>query len=232
MIFKIKMFGFCIFAIILTGCGSGGGGTTTNNTVDPSTSYKVFAPHSWLPGTQYTFLYSGSDTQGFTYTGQISWAKRNDTTYNGTPATQVDAFVQLTDNTGASITGNTSSYSDATTGFAIGFVNNTSGLVCDVVNPTQDLPSTVKHGDFGNSLAYSCSDGSNVTGSWQANLDQASGNMKLTLSTTSRDQYGTIAYTEDDTVYIDTQGVPHRIDIRLTQFSAGVSQDTITLSSN
>lgn len=229
---KIRLLFTSVLFALLAACGGGGGGDTSSTgevTHDTNTSFKAYSPLNWTPGSVKTFNLSGTDTLGGTYTGSTSIAKRHDTVYLSQSAAEVQVILQLTDNFGDTLNIDVSGYTSSVTGFAIGSVNHTTGVVCTVTNAVfVDSPANMKDGDFGTSLSQTCTDNLTSASSWRASLDSTTGNLKIISSATVYNISNVVVGTTDTTVYIDTQGMPHRMDMRI-HINGGI---TINVSSN
>lgn len=174
-------------------------------------SYKIFNPHCWPQGASYTFNLSGTGSDGSTaFTSQFLFTKQNNTTYKGASVSQFDFLFSLAQGSAPAVSYTTRFYALTNTGTALAQVyGNTT---CKVTNGSITIPTAIKNGDSGIAYSYSCSDATSTTATWTANIDQASGNIMYALTSQARDQSNKIYVTETDTYYLNTEGIPQRID--------------------
>jgi len=215
-------------AISLVSCG-GGGGTSATPTPTPTgtpvsmTTFKGIYYGTVAPGTQASANLSGSDSQGFSWTGSFTAVSDGPTTFETQNVTKSRTLVTLQRGTGTPITGISSRYfliSNST------LYKSVSSLGTISVPTTQTIiPNTIHVGDFDNFLNTTNSDGTTTTSTWEME-GEFNGNTKFIASAVFKTG-GTITSTEVDTYFLDPSGKPYRIEISVT-----VSGVTVNLSGN
>ena len=196
-----------IFAICLclSACGGGGGsdGGNTTTPTDPNQSFSLSKLQSTTLGTIYSTQLTGSDTDGITYTGALSIANREQTMLGGLLVTPQDLIISLTDDEGFSITLTGTSYFD-TSGDLISTVIQTTGLVC-MPGFSDNMPTSVKIGDFGILSTLTCSDNTTQERNWRVE-DAGNGKIRVISNGTVKDQLNEIVSLTDVTFTIDGSG--------------------------
>jgi len=197
------------------------GGNSDANAADTNTvfcsasiaanSYRFFSPHCWAGGASHTYNLRGTSPNGKTsFTSQFIFTKKNNTTYQGVSVSQFDLFFSLTNQAAAATGYTTSVYARTDTGVTLAQVYGDT--TCTVVNGSIKIPAFINDGDSGTAYSFNCSDGTSTTATWTANIDKASRNIMYALTSVARDQSGNVYVKETDTYYLNTEGIPQRID--------------------
>ena len=200
LIFTLALIGT---ALISVGCSSGGGDSTPATIPTPTdTVFSLSGLQTDAVGTVYNTQLTGSDSNGVSYTGNLSMANRVETMLNGVLVTPHDAIISLTGG-GNSITVTSTSYTDINN-YLISVVVQTTGLVCTPVSP-DTIPSSVKIGDFGILSTMVCDDNTTQERSWRVE-DGGNGTAKLVSSGIIKDQFNTVTTVVDVTFTINVGG--------------------------
>ena len=188
-------------ALISVGCSSGGGDSAPPPT-DPDTVFSLSGLQTDVVGTIYTTQLTGSDSNGTSYTGNLSVANRVDIMLNGVLVTPQEVIISLSDG-GNSITVTATSYTD-TNNFLISVVVQTTGQVCTPVSP-DTMPSSVKIGDFGILSTMVCDDNTTQERSWRV-VDGGNVTANIVASSITKDQFNNITAVVDVTYTINVSG--------------------------
>ena len=216
---KFKIAVIVILASMILACGGGGGSDsgTTFVPTDPNQLFPLSKINSTTQGTVFNFAVTGSDSNGVTYTGTIAQANRALEMYSGVLTTPRDTLINLIG--GGSSTAVTSTGYIDTSGNLVGIVVQTTGLICTPVAPN-NLPATVKIGDFGILSALNCDDNTTQSQNWNI-TDAGSGNVNLVTNAAIRNQFNTILSTTRITYKINGSGDILSISVSTTILASG-----------
>ena len=189
-----------MFVLLISACG--GGGSPSSTPTDPNQTFSLAKLQSTTLGTVYSTQITGSDSNGTSYTGSISLANRAQEMLNGVLVTPRDLLISLSGGgTSTVVTG--TSYVD-TSNNLIAVIIQTTGLVCTPVSP-DNIPTTVKIGDFGILSTMTCDDNTTQARNWRAE-DAGNGNIKIVSNATVKDQFNVIISVADVTFTLDSSG--------------------------
>ncbi len=219
----VGMFFFTI--LCLTGCGGGGGSVGTTNTPTPTGTVISLAAFNSVyfgtaAGAQFSFpALFGSDSQGRAWSGSLTIIADGATTFEGQSVTKQRALNTLQVAGGASISGTSTSYFQAVSGYPYKFIG------CDGVtfipNQSMTLPDSAKVGDSGDLGTYAGTDSTTQYSAWSLSAG-FNGGSTLTLSTTTKT--GTTPNSvEIDSFQLDATGTP-------TSFSASLTKNGLTVN--
>jgi hypothetical protein len=199
---------FISLYILLSICGSGN--AASNNT----STFQMYNPHHWAPGTKYDFRLTGSSSDGsMSHTSQFTITKRSDSTFQGQPASQFDAFFSLASQHGPMTSHTINAYANINSNVVLGEVYDK--VTCAVSNASITIPATIHDGDSGVHYHYNCSDKTSITSTWRANIDQVSGHLMYAYTSVATDASGNVYVTQTDTYYLNKNGLPQRIDMHV-----------------
>jgi len=213
--------------LLMSACGGGGGGgdsTPASTPTSPTQTFSLAKLQSTTLGTVYSTQLSGSDSDGTNYTGSISLANRAQEMLGGVLVTPRDLLLNLTGG-GVSTVVTATSYVD-TSNNLISLVIQTTGVVCTPVSPN-NIPSTVKIGDFGILSTLVCDDNTTQETNWRIE-DAGNGNILAITNATAKDQFSTITSVADVSYTLDGNG---NIIAFKTVVTINASSFTLTYSS-
>lgn len=196
---SVSMMVLCL--LVLSACGGGGGEPQTTPT-SPNQTFDLSKVYSTTLGTVYSTQLTGSDTDGFSYSGTYAVANRAQTMLGGVLVTPRDIILSLTSG-GISQTVTATSYFD-TSGYLISIGLQSEGRVCTPVSP-DSAPTIVKIGDFGISSTIVCDDNTSTEENWRVE-DGGNGSIRYISSSTEKDQFGSVLYITDITYVINSNG--------------------------
>ena len=211
------------FVLLMSACG-GGGSSPASTPTDPNQIFSLAKLQSTTLGTVYSTQITGSDSNGTSYTGSISMANRTQEMLGGVLVTPRDLLISLSGGgTSTVVTG--TSYVD-TSNNLIAVIIQTTGLVCTPVSP-DNIPTTVKIGDFGILSTMTCDDNTTQARNWRAE-DAGNGNIKIISNATVKDQSNVVISIADVTFTLDSSG---NIIAFKTVVTINASNFTLTYSS-
>ncbi len=197
--------------LLIASCGGGGGSSAPAaapitpagpTPTDPNQLFSLGAPQSTTLGAVYSIQFTGNDSNGLTYSGSITLINRAETMLSGVLVTPQDALLVLTSG-GITVTVTGTSFLDSN-GNLISFNIQTTGLICTPVSP-DNIPTTVRIGDFGILSTLVCNDNTTSERNWRIE-DGTNGTILFIETETEKDQFGTIIAVSDITFRIDGNG--------------------------
>lgn len=188
---------FIALLMALPGCGGGGGGGATPT--DPNQLFSLSTLNSTALGTIYSSQLTGVDSNGTNLTGSISLANRAQTMLGGVLVTPRDVIYTITGG-GTTVTVTGTGFID-TSGNLVSLESQTTGVTCTPVSP-DNLPVSVKIGDFGILSTLICDDNTTQERSWRVE-DGSNGTIRIISNATSKDQFSNIIAIADVTYRID-----------------------------
>jgi len=216
-----------LITTIASGCGSSGGGDSTTPT-DPNTVFQLFQPGLFTTGYTETMNYTGTDTDGGTWTGTMSHLTQSQTTFIGQAAIPFLVQVKLTNTANGTAISNvgTAYYSvSASDRHCLGYSDSYTTTVSAT---TTAIPETAKIGDFGVIGTYIDNAGSVDVQSWRLD-DGGNGLAKIVQLYTKKDQFGNLETSSTATAVINTSGETLSNQEVIFFADSGV---TLTLNSN
>lgn len=213
-----------VLLVLITGCSSGGGDSST--ATDPNTEFQIFPSGYFTAGYTDTINYTGTGTDGSSYTAFISEQTQTQSTFLGQSAIPILEQLQVTNtSTGATASGISTEYysTDPNDRHYLGESSATSTTVTAV---TSAIPQTAKIGDIGIVGTYTDNAGDVTERSWRLD-DGFNGKAKRVVLTTEKDQFGTITTTITETNLIDTSGNVISSNVVISYLDLGV---TLTLN--
>jgi len=211
--------------LLMSACGGGGGDSSPASTPTNTTqTFSLAKLQSTTLGAVYSTQLSGSDSDGTNYTGSISLANRAQEMLNGVLVTPRDLLLNLSGG-GTSTVVTATSYVD-TSNNIISLVIQTTGVVCTPASPN-NIPSTVKIGDFGILSTLVCDDNTTQESNWRIE-DAGNGNIFATTNATAKDQFNTITSVAEVSYTLDGNG---NIIAFKTVVTINASNFTLTYSS-
>lgn len=210
--------------IIIQGCSSSGGDSST--ATDPNTEFHVFPSGYFTAGYTDTINYTGTGTDGSSYTASLSDQTQTPSTFLGQSAIPILEQLQVTNtSTGATASGISTEYfsTDPNDRHYLGESSTTTTTVTAV---TSAIPQIAKIGDIGIIGTYTDNAGGVSERSWRLD-DGLNGRAKRVVLTTERDQFGTVTTTITETNLIDTSGNVISSNVVISYHDLGV---TLTLN--
>ena len=214
-----------LFALILIqGCSSGGGDGST--ATDPNTEFQIFPSGYFTAGYADTINYTGTGTDGSSYTASVSEQTQTQSTFLGQSAIPILEQLQVTNiSTGATASGIGTEYY-STDPNDRHFLGESSTTTTTVTAVTTAIPQTAKIGDIGIVGTYTDNAGNVTERSWRLD-DGLNGRAKRFVLTTERDQFGIVTTTIAVTNLIDTSGNVISSNVVISYLDLGV---TLTLN--
>lgn len=215
-----------IAATLLFGCGGGGGEGTPATPTPAGTSVSLATAKAYQAGTapagsQLVFTVTGSDTQGSAWTGSFTIVSDGATTFEGKAVTKARNLLTVTRTANAaSVSGVVTSYflvSDGTLYKSIDSFNVIGTPTSQTV-----IPDSARVGDFGNLWTIAYSDGTSSSSTWRLAPD-VNGNARLISSTIVKNAANAVTSTEEQTIYLDANGTPFKLDEKVTTNGVTVS---------
>jgi len=167
--------------ILFLACGGGGGGSSTNSAVPPPTNVPTTELTTQATGWSAAFTISGTDTQGYSWTGSYNLSVVGPTTVNGTSVVEKDVLESLTRVNVGSISALTQEYylPSSMNLFTVSYPD--SGMTG---TPTMqgNFPSVFNVGNFGTGGILSLSNGYTSSSNWQI-LDGGNGDLIYKVTT-------------------------------------------------
>jgi hypothetical protein len=195
--------------IFVAGCGGSSGDSSP-----PATTYNLYDPLKFTSGYSETGVLSGTDTDGFSYTGAYSIETRDIDTINGQvviPVVTNLSFTTLNPDIGNADSEETAYYIDSSTPHSI-----ESGSV--VYEPDagmiSELPATGVIGASGTLTSWTGDDGSSFSGTWVVE-DGGNSLADVAESYTFRNTSGDIESTQEIVLTVNSAGEPQKIYIVL-----------------
>jgi hypothetical protein len=177
-----------IFVLVLSSC-DGPASTPT----DPNQSFSLPRLQSTSPGKVYNSKLTGRDSNGVRFTGSSFTAIRPQTMLDGVSVIPQDFIISFSGGkTSMTFTG--TRYVDLN-GNLISVVSQTTGQTCTPEAP-DDIPATVKIGDFGILPALECSNNTTHERNWRVE-DAGNGNIYFISNATTKNQFNTIVLVTD-----------------------------------
>ncbi|VAW71383.1 hypothetical protein MNBD_GAMMA10-93 [hydrothermal vent metagenome] len=211
--------------LLMSACGGGGSDSTPASTpTNPTQTFSLAKLQSTTLGTVYSTQLSGSDSDGTNYTGSISLANRAQEMLSGVLVTPRDLLLSLSGG-GTSIAVTATSYVD-TSNNLISLVIQTTGVTCTPVSPN-NIPSSVKIGDFGILSTLVCDDNTTQESNWRIE-DAGNGNIFAITNATAKDQFNAITSVTEVSYTLDSNG---NIIAFKTVVTLNASSFTLTYSS-
>lgn len=164
-------------------------------------TYTLFNMEIASPGTDLLLSLNGSDTDGNSFTGSLSFTDQGQTTYNSTIVVQTDVLISVTLIGGATITELITNYGDPGTRALLTYIDSIKTCTATVVSA---LPTTALLGEFGSLGTRTCTDGTTEAASWRLEIS-TDRNARLIFSF-EREQFGDSADSEEITFIIDPNG--------------------------
>lgn len=215
--------------MFITACGGGGTPASTDVPTDTSLSFSSFPPGYFGGSYSQSFSYTGSDTNGGSYTATLSVQSGADTTFNSLPVKTINELFSIT-NTGTNAVAGTlvNSYfsTDINSLRYYGYFTASDG-VSGIATSTSVLPVSATIGSFGNVGSYTRTDGSNFSSTWSL-VDGFNGKEKLILTVTSNDSSNVLDFTSKSTSLITQDGTRLNEEVVITFHQSGNLTLTLT----
>jgi hypothetical protein len=195
----LKIIFIVTLVFLMSACGGGGGDSSPINL---DQTFSLAKLQSTTLGTVYSTQLSASDSDGKNYTGSISLANRAQEMLGGVLVTPRDTLLNLSGD-GTSIVVTATSFVD-TSNNLISLVIQTAGVVCTPVSPN-NIPSSVKIGDFGILSTLVCDNDTTQESNWRIE-DAGNGNIFAITNSTTKDQSSTITSVAEVSYKLDSNG--------------------------
>lgn len=215
-----------VLMFALLGCGGGGGTTPTPTPVTTTVNMSTFKGYFYgtaPAGSQIRFNLTGTDTQGYSWTGSFTAVSDGTTVYETKNVNKTRMLSSLTRSTGVSASAIVTRYFNVLDSTLYKEINSL-GTIFTVSSQTV-LPDTLNVGDFGTLMSGVSSDGRTTTSTWKLEPD-SNGNVKFTISQVEKQSTLVVGLT-DNIFYLDSNGNAYKMTIITT--TNGV---TVTLSGN
>jgi hypothetical protein len=196
----LKSIFIVMLVLLMSACG-GGDSSPASTPTSPAQSFSLAKLQSTTLGTVYSTQLSGSDSDGTSYTGTISLANRAQEMLDGVLVTPRDLLLSLDGGTPYVVTA--TSYVD-TSNNLISLVIQTTGVVCTPVSPN-NIPSSVKIGDFGILSTLVCDDNTTQESNWRIE-DAGNGNILAITNATAKDEFSAIISVAEVSYTLDGNG--------------------------